>query len=143
MLKNTRLLKKVEEAERGTERFHLYVQSAPRPRYLAKEYALPRHCVFVKYKQKAKKKIQIQGAPYHADLAKRMHYLISEDLPGGKIPSTRWQLEAKECTSVHKIQGDFLTAPLVQYQNEIMPMSQPELCCSMKSFIQESLWLAR
>ena len=106
MLKNTRLLKKVEEAGRGTERFQLYVQSAPRPRYLAKEYALPRHCVFVKYKQKTKKKIQIQSAPFQADLAKKMHDLISEDLTGGKIPS-RWQLEAKECICVHRIQGDF------------------------------------
>ena len=73
MLKNTRLLKKVEEAEQGTERFQLCVQSAPRPRYLAKEYALPRHCVFVKYKQKAKKKIQIQGAPFQAHLASCEH----------------------------------------------------------------------
>ena len=60
--------KKVEEAEQGTERFQLCVQSAPRPRYLAKEYALPRHCVFVKYKQKTKKKIQIQSAPFQEDV---------------------------------------------------------------------------
>ena len=71
-----KITKKVEEAEQGTERFQLCVQSAPRPRYLAKEYALPRHCVFVKYKQKTKKKIQIQSAPFQADLAKKVHYLI-------------------------------------------------------------------
>ena len=53
-------------------------------------------------------------------------YLISEDLPGGKIPSTRWQLEAKECTSVHRIQGVFLNAPLIQSWNEKMPIHPRE-----------------